>query len=119
MSDEGLNDKPAHELAIDAPLGSALQQVKDEDGNGSALSLSSNHVYVRAADELGIALPVTIEGTAIEGSWGRLIRLQSPQGAVFDIGIDQNGNLFLNGRGSTIDKHLVTISLDGRVTFGC
>jgi len=35
----------------------------------------------------------------------------------FDIGIDQNGNLFLNGPSSTATNHILSVSPTGAITI--
>jgi hypothetical protein len=108
------------DLTIANPISGTLQAVQDQNNNASALSIASNMVQINGQDVVGGALPLIVQGVAVNDgdTWGRLIRLASPSGAFFDIGIDQNGNLFFNTPNSTQTAHALTISPTGVVTIG-
>ena len=108
------------DLTIANPISGTLQAVQDQNNNASGLSIATNSVQITGQDVVGGALPLVVTGTQVTGgdSWGRLIRLASPTGAFFDIGIDQNGNLFFNTSNSTQTSHALTISPTGVVTIG-
>lgn len=108
------------DLTIANTISGTLQPVQDQSNNASALSIASNAVLISGQDVVGGALPLVVQGAAVTqgDSWGRLIRLASPTGAFFDIGIDQNGNLFFNTSSSTQTSHALTISPTGVVTIG-
>jgi hypothetical protein len=109
-------------LKVSAPLAANLQPVADQGNISSALSLATNGATVRGQDVVGGMLPLTVAGQAPptgQQTWGRLIRLAGiGTGQFYDIGVDQSGNLFLNGPNSTKTVHLITITPTGVVTIG-
>ena len=78
------------------------------------------NIEVTGKDIVGSTLPNTIisENTAEEFSsgktWGRLLRLRRG-GDFFDIGIDKDGNLFINTKQDSATKHVLTITPSGDV----
>jgi hypothetical protein len=108
---------PGIELAVQAPISGTLQTVQDENGNNTALALANKGATVTGQDVPGLPLPLVVVGTAAgSGSnpgFGRVIRIKTEPGAnFFDIGIDQSGNFFINGPGST-SQHALAIAQGG------
>jgi hypothetical protein len=76
-------------------------------------------------DIVGGELPaiITSENTAEElaagTTWGRVLRLRrgSNNQEFYDIGIDRDGNLFINTKKNNATSHVLTISVDGNVTI--
>jgi hypothetical protein len=80
------------------------------------------NIEVTGKDIVGSAMPATItsENTAEEFSsgktWGRLLRLRRDGNQnFFDIGIDKDGNLFINTKQDSATKHVLTITPSGDV----
>ena len=110
------------DLVVANSISSGSQTVQDQNGASSALSLATNQVTVKGQDIVGGALPLILQGSPVgtgQQTWGRIIRLVGFAGSAtfFDIGIDQNGNLFLNGPNSTQTNHIITISPNGTITI--
>jgi hypothetical protein len=83
------------------------------------LQPSSNFTIIQGKDILGVSLPLSVQGTATstENTWGRLIRLSGANapGKFFDIGIDDQGNFFINTPQDTKTSHSLVISPTGVV----
>jgi hypothetical protein len=109
------------DLNVPSPISVTPQTVSDQNNNPSALSLGSQSVGITGADVVGGPMPLVLTGNTTAAqyqggtTWGRLIRLQDhgTSGRFFDIGIDQNGNLFVNSGSSTETKHILTLTPDG------
>jgi hypothetical protein len=83
--------------------------------------------YITGKDIVGASLPlaVTNNATSSENTWGRVIRVTGKNAAIvppyninsfFDIGIDDQGNFFINSPTDTKTSHSLTISPSGHVT---
>ena len=111
---------PGIELAVQAPISGTLQTVQDGKGNNTALALANKGIEVRGQDVPKLPLPLVVFGTpAGSGSkpgWGRVVRI-STAGAgfdpFFDFGIDDSGNFFINGPGSSPSAHVLAIAKGG------
>lgn len=79
-------------------------------------------------DIVGVGLPfaVTNTATASENTWGRVIRITGNNAArvqptnrtsFFDIGVDNQGNFFINSHVDTKTSHSLMISPEGVVTI--
>lgn len=72
-------------------------------------------------DLVGRELPMVIKGETTPeefqsgATWGRILRLQSPSG-FYDLGIDEQGNFFINTPSDSKDSHAFMISQAGVVT---
>lgn len=108
------------DVTVPASFSQGTQNVQDQNGASSALSLATNAAVIKGQDVVGSAMPLVIQGLPVgtgQQTWGRLLRLVGPGNQFFDLGIDSNGNLFLNGPGSTATNHLLTISTTGVITI--
>ena len=109
------------DVVVPASFSDGVQQIQDQSGGTSSLSLGATSALVRGMDIVDGSMPMKIIGQAVgsnQQSWGRLLRLQGTTASqFFDIGIDTNGNLFLNGPNSTATTHLLTISPSGVITI--
>lgn len=109
------------DVTVPASFSQGTQNVQDQNGASSALSLATNAAAIKGQDVVGSAMPLVIQGLPVgtgQQTWGRLLRLVGTgSNQFFDLGIDGNGNLFLNGPGSTATNHLVTISPTGVITI--
>ena len=124
------------DLVVPNQLGTNLggvQQVSDQNNNPSALYLSSNSVKVKGQDICGFALPVFLEQNTSgmtytpalgpNNTLGRFIRFANNTSTgswFYDVGIDQNGNLFINGNNSAngpTNAPILKISQQGEVTI--
>jgi hypothetical protein len=87
---------------------------------------NTNMTYIDGKDIVGASLPlaVTNYATSSEDTWGRVIRVTGKNAAsvppyninsFFDIGIDDDGNFFINSPTDTKTSHSLTISPDGHV----
>ncbi|MCC5660890.1 hypothetical protein LC608_28745 [Nostoc sp. XA010] len=78
-----------------------------------------NSVTIQGKDIVGSTLPLIVEQKAQfpENTWGRVIRLVDSKGQFFDLGIDEQGNFFINTPKDTKTSHSLTISPSGLVTF--
>lgn len=115
-------------MSVDLVVASAISgsptPVLDQNGNQSAISLSTQQVSVIGTDQVGGSMPESVAGktstTAYSNgtTWGRLIRFQDQgtSNVFYDIGIDRNGNLFFNSPGSTASQHVLTLSQTGTLT---
>ena len=106
-------------LTVANPISGTLEPVQAGSTN-TPMSLSTAQVLIQGQDNPGTSLPLqVIQSATSAGAWGRVLRLQGAgSGHFFDFGIDTNGNLFLNGPGSTQTKHLLMISPTGVITVG-
>jgi hypothetical protein len=52
-------------------------------------------------------------------TWGRVMRLQrgNVPGLFFDIGLDRQGNLYINTNSNNVSTHVLSISSTGNVTI--
>lgn len=111
------------DLVVPNPIASGMQPVQDQNNNTSALSISLAGVLVKGQDVVGGSLPLIVQGTPVgsgQQTWYRLVRFQGAGGSggqFFDLGIDQSGNLFLNGPSSTATNHIISISPSGAITI--
>ncbi|MBD2501258.1 hypothetical protein [Anabaena azotica] len=87
-----------------------------------------NSTIVTGKDIVGSTQPLIVSGTATsqENTWGRLIRITGANSrnvapfngpSFFDIGIDDEGNFFINAPVDTKTSHSLIISPDGFVTI--
>lgn len=82
-----------------------------------------NSTIIQGKDIVGSSLPLIVEQKAqfsTENTWGRVIRLvgsTGPQAPFFDLGIDEQGNFFINTPQDTKTSHSLTISPSGVVTI--
>ncbi|MGI8502319.1 MAG: hypothetical protein ACR2LR_14455 [Hassallia sp.] len=81
-------------------------------------STNPDSVIITGKDIVGGSLPLIVEQTAKspENTNGRLVRL-SGSGVFFDIGIDEQGNFFINTPQDTKTSHTLTISQKGVLTI--
>jgi hypothetical protein len=108
------------DLVVPNPIASGMQPVQDQNNSNSALNISIDGILVVGKDVAGGSLPVIVQGSAVgsgQQTWYRLVRLIGVGNQFFDIGIDQGGNLFLNGPNSTATNHILTISQSGTITI--
>lgn len=76
------------------------------------VDVTEGQTVINSQDVVGKSLPLTVQGDTKSqkmgsDTWGRLIRLQNTgtPGKFWDIGIDQDGNLFFNAG----DKRMLTL----------
>jgi hypothetical protein len=92
-----------------------------------AYSAYNDMTSISGKDIVGATLPlaVTNNATSSEDTWGRVIRVTGKNAAIvppyninsfFDIGIDDQGNFFINSPTDTKTSHSLTISPSGHVT---
>jgi len=110
------------DVTVPNSFSSGPQTLQDQNNVQTSLTLGNNQAIVIGQDIVGGALPLQIRGQAVgsgQQTWGRLIRLVGIGGPnnFFDIGIDQNGNLFLNGPSSTATNHILSVSPTGAITI--
>jgi hypothetical protein len=83
---------------------------------------------ISGKDVVGVSLPLIVTNTATssEDTWGRVIRVTGDNAAIvppyniksfFDIGVDDQGNFFINSPVDTKTSHSLMISPDGVVTI--
>ena len=92
------------DLTVSGPIKKTLKPVGDHDGKRSALWIATEQAQVRGKDVVGGSMPLMVFADPTredfdEGrTWGRLIRLSNSGmcGDFYDIGIDKEGNLFIN-----------------------
>lgn len=84
----------------------------------SVNSSNPDSTVITGKDIVDASLPLIVEQTAKspENTFGRLVRL-SGTGGFFDIGIDEQGNFFINTPEDTKTSHALTISSKGVVTI--
>lgn len=85
---------------------------------------SENQFFVTGKDIVGGSLPLRVQSLTTpqefdEGStWGRVVRLEQKTNLTFfDLGIDEDGNFFINTPQSSASSHALTIAPDGTVTI--
>jgi hypothetical protein len=113
------------DLTVPNALSGTLETVSDQNGTASGLQLGTESTQVVGQDVVGQSLPLVIVGTPVNGqqSYGRILRLQrgdNTAGQFFDIGIDENGTLFVNnGQADPSDPQarVLTITQAGAVTI--
>jgi len=87
---------------------------------------NTDMTYINGKDIVGASLPlaVTNNATSSENTWGRVIRVTGKNAdsvppyninSFFDIGVDNQGNFFINSPTDTKTSHSLTISHDGHV----
>jgi hypothetical protein len=87
---------------------------------------NTDMTYINGKDIVGVSLPlaVTNNATSSENTWGRVIRVTGKNSvsvppyninSFFDIGVDDQGNFFINSPTDTKTSHSLTISHDGHV----
>jgi len=114
----------ASNLIVNSQISNTLQQVKDQNNTNTSLYLSSKAVYIDGTDFIDSIIPFTVRidtshstyGPNDGNTLGRLIRLEnktSTKDCAFDIGIDKDGNLFINGNASL--NNLLKITPSGQV----
>jgi hypothetical protein len=93
--------------------GLAVEAVGDGTGNTSPLRLSKDSVVVQSVDTVGKSFPFTVHASPAEKTFGRLLRLAAANSSHFyDLGIDAQGDFFINGPAS-VDIPILTITPDG------
>ena len=113
------------DLVVQNPITTGTQTVEDQNGHPSALGLATEEVSITGRDVVGGSLPVRGQGKTTAQAfdngttWGRILRLEDlgTSNAFYDIGIDKQGNLFINTRVSTQTDHVLTISPSGEITL--
>ena len=122
-------------LTVNTSLSSEIQSVTDENGNQSGLYLGqapsqsilsgticAGATTVSGLDVVGSYMPMVLAGNTTGFTFldqggdtmGRLLRLIDLRTNTFyDIGIDQNNFLFVNGN----DNLLLTLDLSGNLTI--
>ncbi|ACK71319.1 hypothetical protein PCC7424_2915 [Gloeothece citriformis PCC 7424] len=87
-------------------------------------STNPNQVFVSGKDVVGGSLPLRVQSIttpqefAQAKTWGRVVRLeQTTSKTFFDLGIDKNGNFFINAPQSSASVHALIIAPDGTVTI--
>lgn len=89
---------------------------------------SNDDTLITGKDIVGESLPLTVVNTATasEDTWGRIIRITGQNAPIipidsinsyFDIGVDDEGNLFINSPVDTKTSHSLMISPTGVVTI--
>jgi hypothetical protein len=90
---------------------------------------SNDMTLITGKDIVSQSLPLTVTNTATssENTWGRVIRITGNNAAIlppyttrnsfFDIGVDDQGNFFINSQADTKTSHSLMISPDGVVTI--
>jgi len=84
--------------------------------------------YITGKDIVGSTLPLIVTNTATssENTWGRVIRITGNNAAIvppynrnsfFDLGVDDEGNFFINTPNDTKTAHSLMISPTGVVTI--
>jgi hypothetical protein len=90
--------------------------------------LGDNMTLITGKDIVGGDLPLVVTNTATssEDTWGRVIRVSGNNAPIipsynrptfFDIGVDDQGNFFINSPIDTKTSHSLIISPDGVVTI--
>jgi hypothetical protein len=90
--------------------------------------LGDNTTFISGKDIVGGDYPLVVSNTATssENTWGRVIRVTGNNAAIvppynihsfFDIGVDDQGNFFINSPTDTKTSHSLMISPDGVVTI--
>jgi hypothetical protein len=90
--------------------------------------VNTNATRISGKDIVLQSLPLTVTNTATssEDTWGRVIRVTGNNAAIvppfniesfFDIGVDDEGNFFINSPVDTKTSHSLMISPDGVVTI--
>jgi len=87
-------------LTVSNPISSGTPQpVADQQGNQSGLRLASQIAQVVGRDVAGGSMPMMIIAEPVakgQTTHNRILRLRGASGFFFDIGIDDNGTLFVN-----------------------
>ncbi len=90
--------------------------------------VGSDQTYITGKDIVNKSLPLRVTNTAksSEDTWGRVIRVTGNNAALgppdnrpsfFDIGVDNQGNFFINSPVDTKTSHSLVISPNGVVTI--
>ncbi|MDJ0735284.1 MAG: hypothetical protein QNJ47_14715 [Nostocaceae cyanobacterium] len=84
----------------------------------------TNMTIINGKDVVGDTLPLIVNGSTTpeefqaSTTWGRVIRIrQNGNSDFFDLGIDKDGNFFINTPSSNATNHALTIARDGTVTI--
>jgi hypothetical protein len=94
----------------------------------ATISEGTHTNFISGKDIVGGDYPLIITNTATssEDTWGRIIRVTGNNAAIlpaynlrsfFDIGVDDQGNFFINSPVDTKTSHSLVISPDGVVTI--
>jgi hypothetical protein len=84
--------------------------------------------FITGKDIVDVSMPLTVTNTAgtVQNSWGRVIRVTGNNAPIvppynvksfFDIGVDDQGNFFINSPVDTKTSHSLMISPNGVVTI--
>jgi len=90
--------------------------------------LNDGSTSITGKDIVSVSIPlyVTNTATASENTWGRVVRITGNNAAIvspynrpsfFDIGVDNQGNFFINSPSDTKTTHSLMISPNGKVTI--
>jgi len=88
--------------------------------------VGTDQTFISGKDIVNQSLPLRVTNTAgsSENTWGRVIRITGNNAAIvypsnrtsfFDIGVDNEGNFFINSPADTKTSHSLTISPSGVV----